>query len=160
MKKRHMNPSLCRLSGRVLSRNMTTLLCAGALGAVGHSALAANDVWIGNTDANFATLSNWTGSVTPNGNTPVFGVAGTAGATLTTTLLGPPTPASLSIVVPAPTPSEATASRSVLALRTAAPAFRRSIMHHLEQCDAHVQCRERKYRSGWGVQRNDSGCYF
>ncbi|MEO7100312.1 MAG: autotransporter-associated beta strand repeat-containing protein, partial [Luteolibacter sp.] len=43
---------------------------------------AANDLWIGNTDANFATLSNWTGSVTPNGNTPQFGVAGTVGSTL------------------------------------------------------------------------------
>ncbi len=72
----------------MLPRNMATLLCAGALGAVGHSALAANDVWIGNTDANFATLSNWTGSVTPNGNTPVFGVAGTAGATLNNDIAG------------------------------------------------------------------------
>jgi autotransporter-associated beta strand protein len=67
---------------------MATLLCAGALGAVGHSAFAANDVWIGNTDANFATLANWTGSVTPNGNTPVFGVAGTAGATLNNNIAG------------------------------------------------------------------------
>jgi autotransporter-associated beta strand protein len=62
---------------------MATLLCAGALGAVGHSAFAANDLWIGNTDANFGTLANWTGSVSPNGNTPEFGVAGTSGTTLT-----------------------------------------------------------------------------
>jgi len=48
-----------------------------------QSAQAANDVWIGNTDANFGTLANWTGSVTPNGNTPVFNAAGTAGASLT-----------------------------------------------------------------------------
>jgi autotransporter-associated beta strand protein len=67
---------------------MATLLCAGALGAVGHSALAANDVWIGNTDANFATLANWTGSVSPNNNTPVFGGAGTAGATLNNDIVG------------------------------------------------------------------------
>jgi MYXO-CTERM domain-containing protein len=49
---------------------------------------AANDVWIGNTDANFGTLSNWTGSVSPNNNTPVFGVAGTAGTTLNNDLSG------------------------------------------------------------------------
>jgi len=52
------------------------------------AAHAANDVWIGNTDANFATLSNWTGSVTPNGNTPVFGVAGTSGTTLNNDIVG------------------------------------------------------------------------
>jgi MYXO-CTERM domain-containing protein len=53
-----------------------------------QSAHAANDVWIGNTDANFGTLSNWTGSVTPNGNTPVFGVAGTSGTTLNNDISG------------------------------------------------------------------------
>ena len=52
------------------------------------AAYAANDVWIGNTDANFATLSNWTGSVSPNNNTPVFGTAGTAGAVLNNDLSG------------------------------------------------------------------------
>lgn len=55
---------------------------------VAPSAYAANDVWIGNTDANFATLSNWTGSVSPNNNTPVFGAAGTAGAVLNNDLTG------------------------------------------------------------------------
>jgi MYXO-CTERM domain-containing protein len=49
---------------------------------------AANDVWIGNTDANFGTLSNWTGSVSPNNNTPVFGVAGTSGTTLNNDISG------------------------------------------------------------------------
>jgi len=49
---------------------------------------AANDVWIGNTDANFGTLSNWTGSVSPNNNTPVFGVAGTSGTTLNNDIVG------------------------------------------------------------------------
>jgi autotransporter-associated beta strand protein len=64
------------------------LFCAGALGAAGHSAFAANDLWIGDTDANFSTLANWTGSVSPNGNTPEFGVAGLAGATLTNDIAG------------------------------------------------------------------------
>jgi autotransporter-associated beta strand protein len=71
--------SLCKMVK--LPRVM--LLCAGALGAAGHSAFAANDLWIGNTDANFNTLANWTGSVSPNGNTPEFGVAGTSGTALT-----------------------------------------------------------------------------
>jgi len=63
-----------------------TLLCAGVLGSVGHSAFAANDLWIGNTDANFNTLANWTGSVTPAGNAPEFGAAGTSGTALTNDL--------------------------------------------------------------------------
>jgi hypothetical protein len=64
------------------------LLCAGALAATGQSAFAANDLWIGNTDANFGTAANWTGSVAPSGNTPEFGVAGTSGTALNNDISG------------------------------------------------------------------------
>lgn len=71
------------VSSHKLFAAMATLALAAA--PVVH---AANDVWIGNTDANFATLSNWTGSVSPNNNTPVFGTAGTAGTTLNNDIVG------------------------------------------------------------------------
>ena len=65
-----------------------TLLLAVALAAtLNHSAYAANTTWVGNTDANFGTPANWT-SVTPNGNSPIFGVAGSAGATLNNDISG------------------------------------------------------------------------
>jgi fibronectin-binding autotransporter adhesin len=51
------------------------------------AAHAANTTWVGNTDANFSTLANWN-SVTPNGNTPVFGVAGSSGTTLNNDISG------------------------------------------------------------------------
>ena len=68
-----------------------TIQLLGLIVLAGFSAPAvhaANDLWIGNTDANFGTLTNWTGSVTPNGNTPQFGVAGTAGTTLNNNISG------------------------------------------------------------------------
>lgn len=63
-------------------------LAAAALLTLPQLAVAANDIWIGNTDANFATLSNWTGSVNPNNNTPVFGTAGSSGTTLNNGIVG------------------------------------------------------------------------
>ncbi|MBW8780263.1 MAG: PEP-CTERM sorting domain-containing protein [Verrucomicrobia bacterium] len=50
--------------------------------AAASSAYAANDLWVGNSDANFSTTSNWTSSVAPSGNTPQFGTAGSSGTTL------------------------------------------------------------------------------
>ncbi|MEO7933315.1 MAG: autotransporter-associated beta strand repeat-containing protein [Chthoniobacterales bacterium] len=64
---------------------LIALAFAGVSSPLAH---AANDVWIGNTDSNFATLSNWTGSVSPNNNTPVFGTAGPFGTTLNNDLSG------------------------------------------------------------------------
>jgi len=88
MKNQKLNSARRLPGGCSLSRNLATLLSIGALGMAGHSAFAATDTWIGNTDANFGTLANWTGSVTPNGNTPVFGVAGTSGTALNNDISG------------------------------------------------------------------------
>ncbi len=66
------------------------LLAAMALLAVAgtSSVYAATDLWVGNTDVNFGTTSNWTGSVAPGGNTPTFGVAGSSGTTLNNDIVG------------------------------------------------------------------------
>ena len=53
-----------------------------ALLSVAGMAQAATRTWIGNTDTNFATLSNWSPELTIVANTPVFGAAGSAGTTL------------------------------------------------------------------------------
>jgi hypothetical protein len=82
MKNRTTNHSFRLLGGHALSRNMATLLCVGALGAVGQSAFAVNTTWLGNTDANFSTLANWSTGATPNLNTPIFGAAGSSGTAL------------------------------------------------------------------------------
>jgi len=63
------------------SRRRCTVAAVGILLAA-PAVYAANDLWVGNTDANFGTLANWTGSLTPDGNTPEFGVAGTSGTAL------------------------------------------------------------------------------
>lgn len=75
-------------SGCHPSRKIAVLLYVGALTLAAPAANAANDPWLGNTDATFGTLTNWTGSVTPNGNTPVFGAAGTSGTTLNNDIVG------------------------------------------------------------------------
>jgi len=68
-------------------------LCAVSLAALGFlgGALqiraASIDTWVGNTDANFSTVANWTYSSgsgpAASGDSWVFGAAGTAGTTLT-----------------------------------------------------------------------------
>ena len=69
-----------------------TIRSAAALGAAAllllglHPAQAANgpDTWVGNTSALWSLAGNWTGTNTPpqSGDSLIFGVAGTAGATL------------------------------------------------------------------------------
>jgi autotransporter-associated beta strand protein len=74
MKNRKINPSLRLLGGHALSRNMATLLCAGALGAVGQSAFAATETWNAGADAAWDTVSsNWTPTATfTSGDDAVF----------------------------------------------------------------------------------------
>jgi len=76
----HLSPSRRRAFTAALS-------VAGILLSTTPAAYAANTTWVGNTDANFSTLANWN-TLTPNGNTPLFGVAGTSGTTLNNDLSG------------------------------------------------------------------------
>jgi autotransporter-associated beta strand protein len=98
MKKRNSNPSLCLLGGRMLSRNMATLLCVGALGAAGQSALAVNAAWdIDAASGNF-NAAQWTsGTTTPvaggtytvvSGDSLFFGTQTTGATSLTNDLTG------------------------------------------------------------------------
>ncbi len=75
------------LSQKSSSARLLAVMAALSLAAA-PAAHAANDLWIGNTNANFATLSNWTGSVSPANNTPQFGAAGSSGTTLNNDLTG------------------------------------------------------------------------
>jgi len=66
-------------------------LLTAALSIVSVSA-AGTDTWVGNTDANWTTAANWTtsgGSTPPaNGDSLVFGAAGSAGASLNNDISG------------------------------------------------------------------------
>ncbi|MEO7099560.1 MAG: autotransporter-associated beta strand repeat-containing protein [Luteolibacter sp.] len=67
-----------------------TIQLLGVITLAGFSAPAlhaANTTWVGNTDANFSTLANWN-SVTPTGNSPFFGAAGSSGTTLNNDIVG------------------------------------------------------------------------
>jgi autotransporter-associated beta strand protein len=65
-------------------RHLFTAFIALTMGS-GLSSVSAQSTWIGNTDAELATAANW--DVAPvSGGAWVFGVAGTAGATLTNNL--------------------------------------------------------------------------
>jgi len=98
MKKRNLNPSLHLLGGRALSRNMATLLCAGALGAVGQSAFAVNAAWdIDAASGNFNTAQWTSGTTTPvaggtytvlSGDALFFGTQTTGATALTNDLTG------------------------------------------------------------------------
>ena len=74
---------------RPASARLFAALVAAGLAASTPSAFAANgaDTWVGNTSASFSGL-NWTGTNTPpiNGDSWVFGAAGTAGMALTNDL--------------------------------------------------------------------------
>jgi fibronectin-binding autotransporter adhesin len=69
-----------------LNRQLAGLAAAlAALLAMANPAFGAPATWVGNTDANWATDANWSGSL-PTGNTPTFNVAGTSGTTLNNNL--------------------------------------------------------------------------
>ena len=71
--------------------NVFSTLAAVALSSVSVYA-AGTDTWVGNTDANWSTAANWTtsgGSTPPaNGDSLVFGAAGSAGASLNNDISG------------------------------------------------------------------------
>jgi autotransporter-associated beta strand protein len=61
----------------------------GAVSLLAQPAFAANDVWQGNTDVNWATATNWNAGAGPApaiGDSLEFGAAGTKGAALTDNL--------------------------------------------------------------------------
>jgi len=61
--------------------SLFSALLAAALATV--SAHAVTDTWVGNTDANLGTAANWTTAAAPaNGDSLVFGAAGSAGSSL------------------------------------------------------------------------------
>ncbi len=62
----------------------------GALGMMTQKAMAANDLWVGNTSASFGD-PNWSGGNNPpqSGDTLEFGVAGTKGLVLSDNLFTP-----------------------------------------------------------------------
>jgi autotransporter-associated beta strand protein len=76
------------------ARNRKTALAIAAFGAsIGwRQALAANDLWVGNTSANWAGL-NWSGGNNPpvTGDSLEFDLAGTSGTTLSDNLMTPGT---------------------------------------------------------------------
>lgn len=71
--------------------NLFSALVAAALSTVSVYAAGTN-TWIGNTDANWSTAANWStvGGTTPpaNGDSLVFGAAGSAGASLNNDIFG------------------------------------------------------------------------
>jgi fibronectin-binding autotransporter adhesin len=75
------------LPANARARLMKRTLAAAVLSAaslLGNAAQAATDTWVGNTNASWATGSNWSPSAVPsNGDTLVFGVQGSAGVALT-----------------------------------------------------------------------------
>lgn len=79
--------SLRRSSLIHASRKLSALAVALGLGA--PATFAAINTWIGNTDANWNTAANWSPAAAPaNGDSLVFGAAGSAGATLNNDIAG------------------------------------------------------------------------
>ena len=71
-------------------RNGVAVASLGTLGLLSQPAYGANATWIGNTDPNYATVTNW--SVFPfSGDSLIFGDPGTAGTLLADNLMTPPT---------------------------------------------------------------------
>jgi autotransporter-associated beta strand protein len=71
---------------------LLSMAAMGCLGVLGRQAVAANDLWLGNTDATFGTAANWTAGTTPvSGDSLEFGVAGSSGFILSDNLMAPAT---------------------------------------------------------------------
>ncbi len=69
-----------------------SIAAAGCLAAFARHSIAANDLWIGSTDANLGTAANWTAGTLPATNDSLeFGLAGSTGSILTDNLLTPAT---------------------------------------------------------------------
>jgi autotransporter-associated beta strand protein len=71
----------------------TTIQILTALAVVALSTVsvfaAGTDTWVGTTDANWSTAGNWSPSATPaNGDSLVFGAAGSSGLTLNNNITG------------------------------------------------------------------------
>jgi len=80
-----------RIAPEIVIRGVAAIMVLFALCGFNPQALAASDTWVGNTSANWAD-SNWasSGDNPPlTGDSLVFGLAGTAGSTVTDNLMTP-----------------------------------------------------------------------
>jgi autotransporter-associated beta strand protein len=72
---------------KISSSKTIRAILAGALAAV--PVMAATDTWVGNTDTSWNTSANWSAGVTPvNGDSLVFGAAGSSGTSLNNNISG------------------------------------------------------------------------
>src|SRR4051812_14869534 len=71
-----------------LLKSLFTVLASAAILAT-PSAQAASATWVGNTSVNWNTAANWSGGTVPvNGDTLIFGQAGSSGLSLVDNVSG------------------------------------------------------------------------